>query len=138
MIRKEIIGYYPSITSVREVRDGDSQRLKEPLWGRQGWHRGPSNLGVTNIGLIWFGLVLRDDGHGMSSCAKAVYFKRKVKNVKHVLKMKVGQSITMVKSMRLHIIACIYIARMHHECLSYALYVCLVMMLSLKATRFEA
>ena len=89
MIRKEIMGYDPSISLVREVRDGDPQRLKEPLWGRQGWHGGPSNLEVTNIGLVWFGLVLRDDGHGMSSCPKAVYFKGKVKNVKHVLKMKV-------------------------------------------------
>ena len=36
MMRKEIVGYDPSFTSVREVRDGDLQRLKEPLWGRQG------------------------------------------------------------------------------------------------------
>ena len=39
------------------------------------------------LSLIW--LVLRGDGHGMSSCPKAVYFKGKVKNVKHVLKTKV-------------------------------------------------
>ena len=39
------------------------------------------------LSLIW--LVLRDDGHGMSSCPKVVYFKGKVKNVKHMLKTKV-------------------------------------------------
>ena len=48
-----------------------------------------SNIEVTNISLVWFGLVLHDDGHGMSSYPKAFYFKGKVKNVKHVLNMKV-------------------------------------------------
>ena len=36
MISKEIIGYNPSTTSVRKVRDDDPQRLKEPLWGGKG------------------------------------------------------------------------------------------------------
>ena len=36
MIRKEIMEYNPSITSVREVKDGDPQRLKELLWGGKG------------------------------------------------------------------------------------------------------
>ena len=89
MIIKEIMEYDPLITSIREVRDGDPQRLKAPLWGRQGWHGGSSNLEVINISLVWFGLVLRDDGHRMNSYLKVVYFKGKVKNVKHMLRMKV-------------------------------------------------
>ena len=86
-MRKEIMGYDLSITSVWEVRDGDPQRLKEPLWGRQGWHGGPSNLGVTIISLVWFDFVLRDNSHEISLCPKAVYFKGKVRNIKHVLIM---------------------------------------------------
>ena len=87
--RKEIMGYDLLITSIREVRDSDPQRFKEPQWGRQGWYGEPSNLKVTIINLVWFGFVLRDDGHRMNSCPKTVYFKGKVKNVKHVLRMKV-------------------------------------------------
>ena len=34
--KEERMGYDHLITSVREVRDGDPQILKEPLWGRQG------------------------------------------------------------------------------------------------------
>ena len=42
MIRKERMGYNPPITSVTEVRDGDPQRLKEPLRERQGDMEDPS------------------------------------------------------------------------------------------------
>ena len=48
----------------------------------------------------------------------------------------------MVKSMRSHVSASIYIIRMHYECLFYALcmfnYDDIVMMLSVKATHFSA
>ena len=48
----------------------------------------------------------------------------------------------MVKSMRLHVSACIYIVHMHYECLFYA-FICMftyddmIMMLSLKVTCFR-
>ena len=41
MTRKEIMGYDSSVTSVREVRDGDPQRFKEPLWGGTGYMEDP-------------------------------------------------------------------------------------------------
>ena len=87
MIRKERMGYDPSITSRKweTVIHKDSRNL----YGGCGvtWRTLQLRSNHYQLSLIW--LVLRDDGYGMNLYPKVIYFKGKVKKVKHMLNMKV-------------------------------------------------